>query len=92
MKRTGSVSETSRSKSRSARWPRFVLCVENSGNEVSLEVGKVYRQIKGHKNDMENWIRVIDESGEDYLFPARRFVPVDLPAKAKRVIASASAG
>jgi hypothetical protein len=37
---------------------------------------------------MENWIRVIDESGEDYLFPARRFVPVELPAKAKRVIAT----
>ena len=70
---------------------RFAICLTAKPGD-DLEVGKVYRQIKGHKNDMENWIRVIDESGEDYLFPARRFVPVDLPAKAKRVIASASAG
>lgn len=92
MKHTGLGSGTSRSKSRSARWPRFVLCVENSGNEASLEVGKVYRQIKPHENDLENWVRVIDESGEDYLFPARRFVPVELPAKAKRVIAATPTG
>ena len=85
MKRTGSVSETSRSKSRSARWPRFVLCVENSGNEVSLEVGKVYRQIKGHKNDMENWIRVIDESGEDYLYPKAQFSPIQLSHHLRRL-------
>jgi hypothetical protein len=88
MKRTASANGTSKSKSRSARWPRFVLCLENAGNEASLEVGKVYRQIRPHKSDMPRWIRVIDESGEDYLFPARRFVPVDLPAKAKRVFAA----
>lgn len=92
MKRTGLGNGTSRLRSRSARWPRFVLCVDNAGNEASLEVGKVYRQIKPHKNDMASWVRVIDESGEDYLFPARRFVPIKLPAKAKRVMASASAG
>ncbi len=89
MKHTESGNRTSRLKSPSTRWPRFVLCLENGGNEVSLEVGKVYRQIKPHKNDMDDWIRVIDESGEDYLFPAKRFVPVNLPAKAKRVIATA---
>lgn len=92
MKHTASGSGTSKLKSRSAPWPRFVLCVENAGNEVSLEVGKVYRQIRPHKNDMKNWIRVIDESGEDYLFPAKRFVPVELPASAKRVIASSLVG
>jgi hypothetical protein len=63
--------------------------VDNSGNEASLEVGKVYREVKPHKNDMTNWIRIIDESGEDYLFPAKRFVPVELPARAKRVIRTA---
>ena len=92
MKRTESGNGASKSKSRSARWPRYVLCVENAGNEVSLEVGKVYRQIRPHKDDMESWVRVIDESGEDYLFPAKRFVPVDLPAKAKRVITAPQVG
>lgn len=92
MKRTASGNGTSRLKSRSARWPRYVLCVENAGNEVSLELGKVYRQVKPHKNDMANWIRVIDESGEDYLFPAKRFVPVELPARAKRAVAIAVGG
>jgi hypothetical protein len=67
------------------------VCVDNAGNEVSLEVGKLYRQIKPHKNDMKNWVRVIDESGEDYLFPAKRFVAVDLPPKARRAIATAAA-
>ena len=89
MKHTESENATSRSKSPNTRWPRFVLCIENEGNEVSLEIGKVYRQIKPRKTDFENWIRVIDESGEDYLFPSKRFVPVELPAKAKRVIATA---
>jgi len=89
MKHTVSGNATSRSKSRSARWPRFVLCVENAGNQASLEIGKVYRQIKPHKNDMADWVRVIDESGEDYLFPAKQFVPVQVPAKALRVVATA---
>lgn len=88
MKHTASGNGTSKSKSRSAGWPRFVLCLENAGNEVSLEIGKVYQQVRPHANDMANWIRVIDESGEDYLFPAKRFVPVELPAKAKRVLAT----
>jgi len=88
MERMASGNGTSRSKSPRTRWPQYVLCVENSGNEVSLEIGKVYRRIRPHKKDFAGWIRVIDESGEDYLFPAKRFVPVELPARAKRAIAA----
>ena len=65
------------------------MCVDNRGYPASLEVGKVYRQVRPRTNDMKNWIRVIDESGEDYLFPNRRFESLDLPARAKRVITKA---
>src|SRR5205814_1227547 len=75
------------SKSRtSSRWPRFVMCLDNRGYPASLEVGKVYRQVRPKANDMKNWIRVIDESGEDYLFPSDRFEPLKLPARARRAI------
>lgn len=89
MKRTASAKGNSRSRGRSSSWPRFVFCLDNRGYPASLEVGKVYRQVKPQPNDIDNWIRVIDESGEDYLFPAERFVAVELPAKAKRTVASA---
>jgi len=88
MKLMESAGKNSRSKT-STRWPRFVMCVDNRGYPASLEIGKVYRQIKPRANDMKNWIRVVDESGEDYLFPDRRFEPLVLPARAKRVIAKA---
>ena len=87
MKLMESGKKTLRSKNPRVRWPRFVVCVNNTGNEVSLERGKIYRQVKPLRNDMDGWMRVIDESGEDYLFPSERFVAVALPAKVKRALA-----
>ena len=87
MKLMESAKGISKSKSRDGRWPRFVVCLENKGNEVSLEIGKIYRQVRPHARDMAGWIRVIDESGEDYLFPCRRFAEIALPAEAQRVLA-----
>ena len=75
MKLMESAGKNSRSKT-STRWPRFVMCVDNRGYPASLGIGKVYRQIKPRANDMKNWIRVVDESGEDYLFPDRRYEPL----------------
>ena len=69
--------------------PTYVLCLENGEYEVDLIVGKVYRTAKREKNDRSADMRVIDESGEDYLYPAKWFVGVDLPPKAKRVLATA---
>lgn len=91
MKLMESAGKNSKSRKVSSPWPRFVLCVDNRGYPASLEVGKVYRQVKPHSNDMKAWIRVIDESGEDYLFPDRRFVAVELPPRARRVIAKTGA-
>ncbi len=56
----------------------FVLCVENEGFEVSLEKRKVYLRLAGEPDGDDRLIRVIDESGEDYLFPSEYFVPIIL--------------
>jgi hypothetical protein len=82
-----SAKRISKSKSRNGRWPRFVVCLENRGNEVSLEIGKIYQQVRPHAGDMVGWVRVIDESGEDYLFPRRRFTEIALPSEARRALA-----
>jgi hypothetical protein len=88
MKLMESAKKNIKSKNHETAWPRYVMCLDNKGWAASLEIGKCYRQIKPHKNDMKGWLRIIDESGEDYLFPARNFVEVELPPKARRAIAA----
>ena len=65
---------------------RFVVCIENVGNAASLETGKVYRVARPLRGDPRSLIRIIDESGEDYLFPRRKFVALKLPARAAAAI------
>jgi hypothetical protein len=60
----------------------FVLCIENEGFEVSLEIRKVYRRLSSPPVTDESLVRVVDESGEDYLYPAEYFVPIILPKAA----------
>ena len=60
----------------------FVLCIENRDSE-DLEKGKVYAVIPDAKAKHEGYLRVVDESGEDYLYPESYFVSVDIPAKAR---------
>lgn len=62
----------------------FVICVNNEGYPASLEQRKLYPFIHDAEAERHNMIRVVDESGEDYLFPARYFVAVDLPATTRR--------
>ena len=62
---------------------QFVICVENRGAE-DLEVRKVYRALHDKEAAATGYVRVVDESGEDYLYPANYFVFVTLPPKAKR--------
>nr|VFJ55229.1 MAG: hypothetical protein BECKFM1743C_GA0114222_101535 [Candidatus Kentron sp. FM]VFJ55773.1 MAG: hypothetical protein BECKFM1743A_GA0114220_101554 [Candidatus Kentron sp. FM]VFK10966.1 MAG: hypothetical protein BECKFM1743B_GA0114221_101624 [Candidatus Kentron sp. FM] len=57
---------------------RFVVCIDNEGNEASLEQWKIYRALPDEEADRHNEIRVIDEEGEDYLYPADSFSPVFL--------------
>ena len=61
----------------------FALCIENRGAD-DLEVRKVYRVLPDKAAAATGYVRVVDDSGEDYLYPDNYFVLVDLPQKAKR--------
>jgi hypothetical protein len=61
----------------------FVVCIKNDGFPVSLEVRKIYRALSDPDAESANQIRVVDESGEDYIYPADYFIPVELPRQAK---------
>lgn len=56
---------------------RFAVCVDNSGYEASLEAGKLYRLIPDRDAESHGYLRVIDESGEDYGYSDERFFAVD---------------
>ena len=61
------------------QFPQFGLCLNNDGYAASLEVGKVYRVIQDDEAASHGYIRVIDESGEDYAYTANRFHLIQLP-------------
>ena len=67
---------------------RFVLCVKNDDCD-DLEKRKVYCVIADEKSEKDGYVRVIDESGEDYLYPATYFVRLQLPQEAEQAIAAA---
>ena len=69
---------------------KFAICTDNSGYEASLELRKLYQVIQDTKATSIGQIRVIDESGEDYLYPSSYFVPVDLPASVADQVAHAA--
>ncbi|TMQ72979.1 MAG: hypothetical protein E6K81_06000 [Candidatus Eisenbacteria bacterium] len=68
----------------------YVLCVSNRGFRASLIVRKVYRTIPDLKAEARSLVRVIDESGEGYLYPERLFVAIELPREAGRAFRAAS--
>jgi hypothetical protein len=72
------------------RTAQFLLCVDNAGYPASLEVRKVYQALPDAAASSRGFVRVIDESGEDYLFPSAYFIAVDLPREAVRVLTGAS--
>ena len=67
---------------------RFLLCVRNKGCE-DLELRKIYEQLPDARGAEEGFVRVVDESGEDYLYPADRFIPVELPREAEQALTAA---
>lgn len=68
----------------------FLLCVSNESYRASLEVRKVYQALPDPVAASRGFVRVIDESGEDYLYPVDYFVAVELPQAAARVFVGAS--
>ena len=61
----------------------FMVCVNNHGYEASLETRKIYEILVDKTAEKHHQLRVIDESGEDYLYPSDYFAPVRLPAGTK---------
>ena len=67
---------------------QFVICVRNKGAE-DLQVRRVYAVLPDEAANREGYIRIIDESGEDYLYPEIYFVPIDLPQAAREALKAA---
>jgi hypothetical protein len=67
----------------------FVLCIDNKDCD-DLEKRKVYRVLADDEAEREGYLRVIDESGEDYLYPDSYFVPIQLPREAQKALQLAS--
>ena len=65
---------------------QFALCLRNEGNEASLVLGKVYRMVPDVRAAKDDLVRIIDESGEDYLFAKGQFAFVDFPQAVRRKI------
>jgi len=59
---------------------KFVVCINNKNYPASLERHKIYRVLPDEKIEAEGEMRVIDESGEDYIYPAEWFADVEVPA------------
>lgn len=69
----------------------YLVCVENTGYEVSLERRKLYETLPDKEGERHGQVRVVDESGEDYLFPADLFARVSLPMETrKRIVVRAA--
>lgn len=65
---------------------QFAVCLDDSGYEVSLIPGKLYQVLPDPRAARDHMVRVVDESGEGYLFDRARFLLVDLPLHARRKI------
>lgn len=62
----------------------LAICLDNEGYEASLELRKVYQVLRPEGNDPEGYIRIVDESGEDFLYSAKGFEIIELPARVQR--------
>jgi hypothetical protein len=71
---------------------RYVICIRNGTYRASLQPRKVYRVLEDPPAEARSLLRVVDESGEDYLFPSELFVPIDLPVQARLAFTRATGG
>lgn len=93
LKRAASAKSNGRSSVRhdeQGRYPKYAVCIDNRGNEASLQIGRIYRVIRPMKNDPPRMIRVIDEECEDYLYGASQFEIIDASARNRRAISTLS--
>ena len=74
---------STREGKRARRGISFAVCIENAAHPASLELHKIYRVLPDQDAAAEGDLRVIDESGEDYLYPAEWFAAVELPRRVR---------
>ena len=87
--RSSAISTRRRAGATRRRAEYFVVCLDNEGYEASLEPRKFYVAIPDPEADTHGQLRVVDESGEDYLFPAGKFAAVRVPpGLRKRLLAA----
>ena len=65
---------------------RFVICIRNEGYEVSLELRKIYQVLPDAPAERHSLLRIVDESGEDYLYPEDFFLPIGLPKSVEKAL------
>ena len=70
--------------------PGYVVCVENRGYAASLELRKIYRQLPDTAAAERGQVRIIDESGEDYLYPHKYFIAIEVPRPLEAALRRAS--
>lgn len=69
---------------------RFAVCVDNVGYPASLELHKIYRVLSDEEAAQDGDVRVVDESGEDYLYPAEYFVAIEVPRQVEESLLRAA--
>ena len=72
----------------SKRKTYYVICLSNEGYRVSLEPRKLYIALTDPEAEKEGLVRVIDESGDDYLYPTTSFAPISLPRRVELALAA----
>ena len=65
---------------------RIAICIDNADYELSIERRKVYCVVPDQEAEKDNYIRIIDETGEDYLFPVNRFVVLSVPIEIEEAV------
>jgi hypothetical protein len=69
---------------------RFAVCIKNKGYEASLEMGKLYRVTPDQQAERHGYLRIVDESGEDYGYAANRFFSIDVPKPLEKALLKAA--
>jgi hypothetical protein len=64
----------------------FAVCIRNEDHEESLDLRKIYELLDDLEAEEHNMVRVIDEEGEDYLYPREWFLPIELPQRVEEAI------
>ena len=94
MRRMASAAKSSKSNGSSidlkSHEHRFMICVRNDDHPASLELRKLYQFVRDSKASKVRLVRIIDESGEDYLYPEDYFVAVKLPQSVGRAVLRAA--